>query len=163
MHTLGSEGICIPPGGQQTVSGSCWPRTDLGDVHITGVWPHMHKLARHMTVIVHRSSGASETIHDEPFDFNSQVFFPKNDVVVRPGDFVETRCSFENDTLAAVHYGERTQDEMCYAFVVAWPAGGLATPPTTFESAAFSLNRCAEPLSILGSCNGLADAPITVE
>ncbi|HVZ31845.1 MAG TPA: hypothetical protein VG963_05435, partial [Polyangiaceae bacterium] len=164
VHTLGSEAICIQPGAQQTVTGMCSPRTDMGDAHITGIWPHMHKIARRQTVIIHRSDGSSETIHDEPFSFNSQIFYPKDNVVVHPGDTVETRCGYQNDTSSEVHYGERTQDEMCYAFVLAWPAGSLANASTPgLDTSTFSLNRCAEPLSILESCNGLADAPVNVQ
>jgi mono/diheme cytochrome c family protein len=161
IHTLGSEGICIQPAARaQEVVGSCSPRTDRGDIHITGVWPHMHKMARRQKVVIKRASGATEVIHDEPFDFNSQVFYPKGDIVVKPGDSVETHCYYDNDTSAPIHFGERTQDEMCYAFVAAWPAGAL-TP--SLGPSSQGVNRCADDLSIRDSCNGFLDAPVTVE
>jgi hypothetical protein len=166
VHTLGSEGICIDPFTRNhEVAGSCQPRTDMGDIHITGVWPHMHKLARRMQVTVRRSGGQSEVIHDAPFDFNAQIFHPKQDVIVRAGDSVETRCFFDNDSAEYIKYGERTQDEMCYAFITAWPAGSLLPPGGGGDgtSLGLPLNRCADPLSIFGSCNGILDAPITVE
>jgi hypothetical protein len=164
VHTLGSEAICIEPGAKREVSGMCAPRTDMGDIHITGMWPHMHKLARRMVVNVKRKGGAVETIHDAPFDFNAQIFHDKKDIVIKPGDTLETRCFFENDTQSRVHYGERTQDEMCYAFIVAWPAGALATAPSPLADPSTELlNRCGEQLSILQSCNGLADRPVNAE
>ncbi|MET0283186.1 MAG: hypothetical protein ABW352_01900 [Polyangiales bacterium] len=162
VHTLGSEGICIEPGKTEEVTGQCTPRGDMGDVHITGIWPHMHKVARHMKVTVTRAEdGSQQVIHDAPFDFNAQIFYPLDDVVLHPGDTVQTTCRFANDGNTSVHYGERTQDEMCYAFTAAWPAGALASAPSPFENQALALgNRCAEPLSILRSCNGAADAPM---
>jgi hypothetical protein len=160
IHTLGSEGICVQPGVRaQEVVGSCTPRTDRGDIHITGVWPHMHKTARRQKVVIKRKGGASEVIHDEPFDFNAQIFYPKGDVVVKPGDTVETHCYYDNDSTTPIHFGERTQDEMCYSFISAWPAGAL-TPSIASSQ---GVNRCADDLSILGSCNGIADRPVTVD
>ncbi len=161
IHTLGSEGICVQPGMRaHEVKGTCAPRSGSGDIHITGVWPHMHKAARRQKVVIKRASGMSEVIHDEPFDFNSQIFFPKGDIVVKAGDTIETSCYYDNDTSQPIKYGERTQDEMCYAFVAAWPAGSLVSGAG--GGATGLLNRCADELSILGSCNGILDAPMTV-
>ncbi|MFM2420989.1 MAG: hypothetical protein RL385_5712, partial [Pseudomonadota bacterium] len=129
--------------------------------HIVGVWPHMHKLARRQKLVVQRAGGTSETIHDEAFDFNAQIFYPK-DVVLHPGDKLETHCLYDNDTNGQVHFGENTQQEMCYSFIMAWPAGALANAPSFLDSGAYSLNRCAENLSILNSCNGAQDAPKTI-
>jgi mono/diheme cytochrome c family protein len=166
VHTLGTEGICIEPNTRgHEVAGSCLPRSDMGDIHITGVWPHMHKRARRMQVVVKRSGGMADVIHDAPFDFNAQIFHPKQNVVVRAGDSVETHCFYDNDSSEAIKYGERTQDEMCYAFITAWPAGSLLPTGGGGGGASLGLpaNRCADALSILGSCNGILDAPVTVE
>lgn len=166
VHTLGTEGLCIPPGSSKDFSAACTPRSDMGDIHINGIWPHMHKAARRMVVSIKRKSGTVDVIHDAPFDFQSQIFFPmKGDVVVHPGDSVLTRCYYENDTPTQIHYGERTQDEMCYAFTMAWPAGALVSPPSALatDPSMALLNRCADSLSILQSCNGLADRPVNVE
>lgn len=165
VHTLGSEGICVQPGERTDVSSECKPRTDMGESHITGVWPHMHKSARHMKVSIKRADGSVDVIHDAPFDFNAQIYYPMTeDVVLHAGDTVETVCSYENDTTSPIHYGERTQDEMCYAFTSAWPAGSLASMPSAFSTSATDLgNHCqTNTLSILQSCNGLQDAPRNV-
>jgi mono/diheme cytochrome c family protein len=161
VHTTGSEGICLDAGEKEDVVGKCSPRTDMGDIHIVGVWPHMHKLARRQKLVVQRAGGTSETIHDEAFDFNAQIFYPK-DVVLKPGDKLETHCVYDNDTNAQVHYGENTQQEMCYSFIMAWPAGALANAPGILDTGGFPLNRCVENLSILNSCNGAQDAPKTI-
>jgi mono/diheme cytochrome c family protein len=162
VHTLGTEGICVEPNTRgHEVKGTCVPAPS-GDVHITGIWPHMHQQARRMKVTINRQNGSSEVIHDAPFDFNAQIYHPKTDVVVHPGDTIDTHCFYDNDGAQQIHYGERTQDEMCYAFTTAWPAGAL-TPAGGGTSGGGLLNRCADLLSILDSCNGIFDAPANAE
>jgi hypothetical protein len=164
ITSLGSEGICVPSGKRgHEVTGGCDPRDDMGDIHILGVWPHMHKAARRQQVIIKRKNGMSEVIHDQPFDFNSQIFYPK-DVVLKSGDKIEAHCFYDNDTNTQIKFGERTQDEMCYAFTMAWPAGALTNQGLGGGAATSvaGINRCADDLSILQSCNGIADRPTTV-
>jgi hypothetical protein len=164
VHFTGSEGICVQPGQQKEVAGLCDP--DDRDIHIINVWPHMHKTARRMKITINRANGTKEVLHDQPFDFNNQLAYPKPDIVLHGGDTMETRCYYDNNTSAEVHFGERTQDEMCYGFVTAWPAGSLQNNGT------YGLNpinwvavpiqpalRCMDPTSILKSCNGLSDYP----
>jgi hypothetical protein len=158
VHVTGSEGICLEPGARSEVSGICKPRTDLGDIHITGIWPHMHKHARRMRVTIQRKQGASELVHDEPFDFQNQLYYLQHDIVLHPGDSLETRCYYQNSSNQRVGFGESTQQEMCYAFVTAWPAGALSSPELQgVDTRSDLLNRCANPLSVLASCNGLLD------
>lgn len=163
VHFLGSEGICVPPRSQHQVTGPCQPRTDLGPIHITSVWPHMHQHGRRMQTLIHRANGLTEVLHDEPFDFNNQITYPKN-VTIFPGDRLETNCFYENTTDVPVHFGDRTQDEMCYNFVTAWPAGALGPDPLTALINPVSWvqpqRRCMDLTSILQSCNGLADYPL---
>ena len=164
VHFTGSDGICLNPNSQQTVSGVCNPQTDQGDIHIVNVWPHMHKLGTRMQLTITRADGTMETLHDQPFDFNAQISYPK-DVVIHPGDSMTTNCYYNNNTSAKVPFGENTQDEMCYGFVTAWPAGALAVDPTKINivqllgSGIQQQRRCMDLTSILNSCNGLADYP----
>lgn len=164
ISSVGSEGICVPPNARgHEVVGGCDPRDDMGDIRILGVWPHMHKTARRQQVVIKRKNGTTEVIHDQPFDFNSQIFYPK-DVVLKPGDKFEAHCFYDNDTNAKIKFGENTQDEMCYAFTMASPAGAL-TNQGLLGGAADSVAgvmRCADDLSILQSCNGVADRPTTI-
>ena len=118
-----------------------------------------------MQVVINRKGGSPQVIHDQAFDFNSQIFYPmKPEVVMKPGDTIEARCFYDNDTNTQIKFGENTQDEMCYAFTMAWPAGAL-TNQGLLGGAAQSIagvNRCADDLSILQSCNGVADRPVTI-
>jgi len=159
VQSTGSEGICLEPGSKKEVAGVCTPRTDLGDIHITGLWPHMHKHARRMVLTINRAGGRRDVIHDAPFDFGAQLYYVKEDVVLHPGDTLETRCFYDNDTASRVGFGVGTQDEMCYGFVTAWPVGALSLASSGLgELRSDLLNRCVDLLSVLGSCNGLADA-----
>jgi hypothetical protein len=165
VHFTGTEGICVGPGSRQEVSGICNPRDDVGDVHIIGAWPHMHKLGRHMKISVLRKDGREEVMHDEPFDFQSQVYYPfaQDQWVLHPGDRLRTDCTYQNDANSSVPFGERTQDEMCYGFITAWPAGALENDPNDLAQLVggpFQQDRrCLNPLSILQSCNGINDVP----
>jgi hypothetical protein len=165
VHFTGSEGICVDPGQQKEVSGPCDP-ADNGDIHILNIWPHMHKTGTRMRIVINRRGGGQEVLHDEAFDFNNQVAYPK-DVVLHNGDTMETHCTYKNSTNDRVHFGERTQDEMCYGFITAWPNGALQTDPTStlinpVNWVALPIQpalRCLDPTGIFGSCNGVSDYP----
>jgi hypothetical protein len=167
VHFTGGENICVPPDSQWSMNGLCDPSDAAGDIHITNLWPHMHKTGRRMKVTIHRANGTDEVIHDKAFDFNLQLTYPL-DLVLKGGDTIETECFFENDTHAAIPFGENTQEEMCYGFISAWPAGALVTDPIIAAIRSFGgvgqliqpARRCLDPVGILASCNGLADYPI---
>ncbi len=165
VHFTGGENICLAPNQKSTVNGKCYPTYGGKNIHITSVWPHMHKLGTRMEITIFRKNGTREVLHDEPFDFNDQVVYPKN-VVLEPGDRMETNCYFDNTTNGRVPFGEKTQTEMCYGFVTAWPAGALSQDPSSFDVTDwFGLpispaRRCLKPAGILSSCNGLADYPL---
>lgn len=162
VHFTGSEGICIEPQSRHEVTGLCDP-DDTQDIHILRVWPHMHQLARNMRVTILRADGSRQVLHDQPFDFNDQRAYDMNDVVLRPGDRLETVCSYDNRTNMRVPFGEDTQEEMCFAFITAWPAGSLVNGVLDVASwiggPLQPARRCLDPLAILNSCNGLADYP----
>lgn len=158
IHQLGTEGICLPSGQRTEVSGMCTPREDMGDIHVINVSPHMHKLGVRQEVEIIREDGTREMLHEGAFAFDSQISYPV-DAIIHPGDRLETRCTYENTTSDAVPFGEQTQEEMCYAYLTAWPAGSLTMTGDTAAGAASNLNRCVDLLSVLESCNGFADAP----
>jgi hypothetical protein len=127
----------------------------------------MHTIANRMRVVINRSNGTQEVIHDESFDFNSQYAYPKNDIVLHPGDTMDTSCFYQNTTQDDVHFGERTQDEMCYGFITAWPRGALVTDPAHLlvnpvNYVALPIQpalRCLDPTGIFDSCHGVEDYP----
>ncbi len=122
VHWLGSELILLLGDGNHTVQGTCNPRSDE-PIHLLTSWPHMHKRGRHMKMVVKRRGGDDEVLIDEPFDFNNQIGY-WTPTTLQPGDSIQTTCTFENSGGMAT-YGPNTENEMCYNFVVAWPAGAL--------------------------------------
>jgi cytochrome c551/c552 len=145
IHWLGSELISIPPGSTGSATGTCTPNQD-GPVHILGVVPHMHKLGSHVNMVIHRKDGSTETLHDGAFEFESQGYFAK-DVVLQPGDRVTTKCDYKNTYNRYVTLGERTGDEMCYMFTLAYPVGRMNTGgdylnPFTGQAFIQGPNRC---------------------
>jgi hypothetical protein len=125
---LGTEDISIPPHGMGSATGNCTPGGGTSeDIHLIFASPHMHKLGSHMTTIINRSGGMSETVVDNPFSFNDQREYPVSNVV-HPGDTLTTTCTWTNTTDDAVTFGESTTSEMCYNFVLAYPAHAMPNP-----------------------------------
>jgi hypothetical protein len=117
-----------------------------------------------MKVTLLRANGQREVLHDGPFDFNDQrAYDVPGDVVMHGGDRLETVCYYDNTTNMRIPFGEDTQEEMCFGFITAWPAGALQNsilnPIQWVASPIQPARRCLDPIAILSSCNGLADYP----
>jgi hypothetical protein len=125
MHWLGTENISIPPMGQATAGDTCTPNQGQAAT-ILRVWPHMHLTGTHAKLELIRSNGARETLHDRAFSFDNQAMYELDQpVVVNPGDHLDTRCTFENPEARTINFGEGSDEEMCYMFTLAYPAGAL--------------------------------------
>jgi hypothetical protein len=124
----GTEKINIAPRSQGTAAGKCVPsRKGLGPtdpVHVMYQWPHGHKLLTRMQTLINRAGGTVETLHDRPFTFANQTTYD-TPALIYPGDSLTTTCWYDNTTTAAVSFGPSTTQEMCYAFIYAWPAHAL--------------------------------------
>jgi hypothetical protein len=115
VHWLGTQNL-----NQVTASGTCMP-VATGPVTIISSSPHMHLQGRHMKTVINRFGGAAEVLIDQPFDFSTQVSYP-TPAVINPGDTLTTTCTYAQPT----PFGQGTNEEMCYNFVLAYPAGQLA-------------------------------------
>jgi Copper type II ascorbate-dependent monooxygenase, C-terminal domain len=126
---LGTESITIPPHAQGTATGNCTPGGGAltQDIHLIFASPHMHKLGSHMSTIINRKGGMAETVVDNPFSFNDQREYQLSNVV-HPGDTLTTTCTWMNTTDASVGFGESTTSEMCYDFVLSYPAHSMPNP-----------------------------------
>jgi Copper type II ascorbate-dependent monooxygenase, C-terminal domain len=100
-------------------SGTCAP-TATQPIHIVSGTPHMHLKGNHMKVVLERAAGTQEVVHDEPFSFQNQRGYPEN-LTIMPGDKLTTTCSYT----APSTFGKGTNEEMCYWFALAYPAGAL--------------------------------------
>jgi hypothetical protein len=120
---LGTVNINIAPGAEGTATGVCRPGAQE-PIHILRTWPHMHLHGRHASLTVQRSAGGSETLLDQPFNFDFQTSY-ETPLTLMPGDSIETVCEYQNTADTPATFGEGTGDEMCFAFVYAYPAGAL--------------------------------------
>ena len=127
QHWLGTEKINVAPSGMQETGDMCTPRLTAGQTStIISVTPHMHKAGTYSKLEVIRQGGKVETILEKPFEFDNQTtYMLPTPVVINPGDKLKTTCRFRNPTSIAKRYGESSDEEMCYLFTTAYPAGSL--------------------------------------
>ncbi len=129
---LGQVLISIPPG--QTdypVTGTCTSQETSSwgaPFHVMSSSPHMHELGRGFRTDIHRSSGGTEVLVNEPnFSFQNQRDYPNDPVItIQPGDELVSTCYFDNPGSSTVYFGEGTSDEMCFNFVVGYPIDQIA-------------------------------------
>jgi hypothetical protein len=117
-HPLGQEGFTTTGPGK--VTGTCTPQGPF-PIHIMWSNPHMHLKGTHMTTVIHRANGSDEMLVDKPFNFMNQLSYD-TPILINQGDTLETTCTYNT----AATFGTGTNQEMCYNFVTAWPAGSLA-------------------------------------
>jgi hypothetical protein len=136
---LGTQLINIPARTTGSATGLCDPRDDLGPITILRTWPHMHKLGRGLRTEITRAGGNKQMLVNVPdFDFEYQYGYPTEpSVVINPGDTLTTVCDFENNTGSSVGFGPETEQEMCYNFVVAYPAAALTSIGLMVNSCGF--------------------------
>ena len=126
---LGTTGISIPAdavGHEET--GVC-PSSATGllpfNLNIIASFPHMHELGRQLETTVYRggAGGPAETlVNADPFSFDNQVMYPHDPhFVLEPGDELVTTCTYDNTYGTPVSFGEDTEDEMCFNFIMAYP------------------------------------------
>lgn len=122
-HWLGTQAIIGL--GMFDAFGTCSVQKES---HIIAHSPHMHKTGRYMKTIITKKAGGTVTLTDKPFSFDDQQIFPVDsptgEVVVGPGDVIDTTCTY--DAPGFMTFGPGTDSEMCYNFVIAWPVGSLS-------------------------------------
>jgi hypothetical protein len=133
-HWLGTTALSLLGAG--SVDSMCTPNYSQGPINILTSWPHMHKRGTHMKSTIIRQGGMQVPLIDKPFDFNYQISYP-TPMVLDPGDKIATTCTYGS---GPVTFGEGTDSEMCFNFVVAWPAGSLSSP----GGGAFTANQCLQ-------------------
>jgi hypothetical protein len=112
-----------------TNTATCTVTTSMGPAHVIGQSPHMHKLGVHAKLEYKPSGGQSMVLQDAPFDFNNQLSYSITpDLVVSSGDTFTTSCTYNNTTDTTVTFGQNTENEMCFNFIMVWPKGGFTCP-----------------------------------
>jgi hypothetical protein len=150
VHWLGTASFSVPAHAKQDVVSTCKPNITNGPVHILNVSPHMHKTGVGAKAIINRANGTQETLLDIPFNFNEQrahavpLDGSAPDVQLMPGDTVTTTCEFNNTTDAAISFGEKTENEMCFFFTLAYPRGQLSNGLTSIIPGAEKTVNCLQ-------------------
>jgi hypothetical protein len=126
---LGTEDLAMPPGMESSFTGSCTPsRRGLdasAPIHLLYTIPHMHQYGRHIAITIQRADGSTAPVLDQAFDDSNQRGVATV-ADVMPGDRLATTCTFQNTSAQPVGYGGPFDGgEMCYAFVVHYPAHAL--------------------------------------
>ena len=130
--TLGSLNIQINPHAiGHSVVGTCTPNI-TAPVTIVGSGPHMHTHGMTFRSEVLRGGDPAHVdmlVDIAHWNFNQQTGYapPGGTMVIQPGDVIRTTCTYDNGTDTPIFFGERTEDEMCFNFVSAYPTGALAT------------------------------------
>jgi len=109
---LGGTGTCsgLPTNGQP--------------VYVIGTSPHMHRLGSGFTTTVDKNGHLLSNIPMEKWVFDQQIHYGIDRYQLLPGDRLTTRCYYTNPAGSAVRFGPRTQDEMCYDFMMVYPSSG---------------------------------------
>jgi hypothetical protein len=93
-----------------------------GAVHLFSVWPHMHRIGQEISVRLLGPDSSARSLADvNPWDFWAQSRYSL-DVDAVAGDQIETTCVWNNPSDSYVLPGLLTENEMCNAALIAWPA-----------------------------------------
>jgi hypothetical protein len=127
--------------------GTCDPLSTQ-PIKILGISPHMHLKGEYMKSVINRAGGTKETLHDGPFEFENQTWYPAS-FTIMPGDTITTRCDYS----ASATFGPGTTAEMCYLFTVAYPKGALANGDMALHGGGSCLGSLPEGFACAaGSC-----------
>jgi hypothetical protein len=91
----------------------------------------MHEMGTHMKMELTQAGGSKIMMLDKPFSFDDQRAYD-TPMRVKSGDVITTTCDY--DGIAT--FGTDSEKEMCYNYVLAYPAGALSfgTSLTTTEA-----------------------------
>lgn len=123
----GTFQIQLPP--RSTAQVDCEveiPTAYASHINVISSWAHMHKygIAQSARAV---QNGVEVPLLDAPnYDFNTGAGSQSVDVDIKGGDRIRTMCRWKNTTDKIIGFGEKTEDEMCFAFLTYWPK--ITTP-----------------------------------
>ncbi|MFO0746421.1 MAG: hypothetical protein U1F43_12205 [Myxococcota bacterium] len=90
-------------------------------LHVFAVFPHMHQLGTKLELFQGPSQDDLHTAYAiDPWPFGDQPF-DRVDFDIAAGDYVRSRCTWDNTTGHDVGFGESSLDEMCFLVLFAYP------------------------------------------
>jgi hypothetical protein len=125
--TLGTDNISIPPMAlNHPQVGTCNNLNKTSkSVFIIGTTPHMHQVGSSFrTEHVRGGVNLADIVNLGPngWRFEGQENYSLPRVEVKPNDVLRTTCFYTNPSTRMVKFGTKTTDEMCYNFVLVYPA-----------------------------------------
>lgn len=125
---LGTTRLNIPPRSSDvSMTGTCPSLlTNLlsAPLHVISSGPHMHQLGRRfVTDLLPGGTGAPENmVTIDAWNFGDQIAYTYDPPrIINPGDALRTTCTYSNPGADTVSFGERTEDEMCFNFMMVYP------------------------------------------
>jgi hypothetical protein len=137
--TLGTVNISIPPHTADYGTTSTCTDSAASEIHVILTSPHMHTHGASFKTDIWRggSSTKVDTLVDVPkWDFNNQAAH-QVDIVLEPGDVLHTQCHYANTGDSTITFGERTENEMCYNFLLVWPVSAITSSLGTLRYCAY--------------------------
>jgi hypothetical protein len=125
--SVGSTRLLLPIDARdQEVVGECPAQATAllpEPLHVLSAAPHMHRLGKSVRSVIVRGTETLPLVDVPRWSFDNQRSYPTDPAttIVRPGDTIRTTCVYDNNTGRVVRFGERTEDEMCLNFILAYP------------------------------------------
>jgi hypothetical protein len=123
VMAFGTMEITVPSRGSLAVDCSVPVPADGATTHLFAAFPHMHKLGRSISSMVLPGGDAGAPVDlgtVTSWDLGNQTWLPI-DYTLRPGDVVQSKCSWNNPNDHGVGYGPTADDEMCFSYVMYYP------------------------------------------
>jgi hypothetical protein len=91
------------------------------EINVFASFLHAHEIGAVIRSEVLRDGNLVGEMEEDPFDFNSQKFLPA-DIVIAPGDRIETRCTYDStNRTSTTNGGIASDEEMCINFLMYYP------------------------------------------
>lgn len=124
--TLGTLNISIPAGADDAKAVGTCPSSLTSllpqSLYALASFPHMHQLGREFATTIQRGAEQLTLVDVPSFTFDNQISYPHDPPIeIRAGDTLTTTCTYDNPDGGPVGFGENTEDEMCFNFVLAYP------------------------------------------
>ena len=128
MIPFGENGFSIPAGDDAYSYTSTQAWDNFPPVTLHGIFAHMHILGSGYKFWIERDGQENCLVESEKFNFeNQQTYMLNEPFQITSGDDVSFRCTWNNSNSnpklihsppITTYYGERTDEEMCFAFIL---------------------------------------------
>jgi hypothetical protein len=131
--TLGSVAINIPPGAEgHEVKSEITASLTRGltePLHVLWTSPHMHTNGTAFRTDIIRGTEVRNLVDLERWSFDNQRAYTRDPAVttIEAGDALRTTCTYRNPGATPIRFGEKTENEMCFNFVVVYPINKVMT------------------------------------